>query len=360
MELERYAGEPDVARLIGQVKGKKVDRVPHLEALIDDSHVEKILGRHAGNTLAYDGDPAKGSAGAAGRPMYGKDFVEFNRLVGQDVCIVESIWTPIKKRSEDGALLRITDRSVKTRRDWEQVILLGEADIEDRLRYVREYKEAVKGTHQGVMLLGCCIFTSLYEFIVGLTDFMMMCVEQRELVEQMLDVSADYFQKLVAGAVKEGIDILNFDDDVAWKKGLMLPPRLFKEIWLPRAQKVISPALDAGIPVLFHSDGRIDDIVESLIDIGIVCINPLDPYGIDYRDYKRRFGDRVALWGNVDVEYPLAHGTPQDVEKDVLVHMEVMKPGGRYVAGSSHSITNFVPHDNFIAMINATHRYGAY
>jgi hypothetical protein len=40
--------------------------------------------------------------------------------------------------------------------------------------------------------------------------------------------------------------------------------------------------------------------------------------------------------------------------------MEVLKPGGRWIAGSSHSVTNFVPHDNFIAMINAIHRYGVY
>ena len=123
---------------------------------------------------------------------------------------------------------------------------------------------------------------------------------------------------------------------------------------------MIRPALDAGIPVLFHSDGKIDDIVESLIDIGIQCINPLDPYGIDYRDYKKRFGSRVALWGNIDVEFPLAHGTVEDVERDVRAHMEVLKPGGRYVAGSSHSVTNFVPHENFVAMINAFHKYGCY
>ena len=360
MELEPYIGEPDVARLIAQVRGEKVDRVPHLEALIDDSHVEKVLGRYAGNTLAFGGDPAKGASDAAGRPMFGKDFVEFNRRIGQDVCVVEAIWTPFKRICEDGTIVPAVDRHIKSRGDWARVIPPGRAEIEERLGYIREYREAVKGTRQGVELLGCCIFTTLYEFVVGLTDFMMMCIEQRDLIEEMLDVSADYFSQLVAAAVDEGIDVLNFDDDVAWKKGLFLPPKLFKEIWLPRAQRVIQPALDAGIPVLFHSDGKIDDIVESLIDIGIQCINPLDPYGIDYRDYKKRFGSRVALWGNIDVEFPLVHGTVEDVEADVRAHMEVMKPGGRYVAASSHSVTNFVPHENFVAMINAFHRYGCY
>jgi len=44
----------------------------------------------------------------------------------------------------------------------------------------------------------------------------------------------------------------------------------------------------------------------------------------------------------------------------VKKHMEVMKPGGGYVCGSSHSIVDYIPHENFIAMLNAIHKYGLY
>jgi hypothetical protein len=44
----------------------------------------------------------------------------------------------------------------------------------------------------------------------------------------------------------------------------------------------------------------------------------------------------------------------------VIAHAEVLMPGGRWVCGSSHSTPNFVPHENFVAMINAIHRYGRY
>jgi hypothetical protein len=37
-----------------------------------------------------------------------------------------------------------------------------------------------------------------------------------------------------------------------------------------------------------------------------------------------------------------------------------MKPGGRWEAASSHSIVNYIPHENFVTMINAVHRYGRY
>ena len=103
MKIEAYVGEPDVQRLIAQIYGQKVDRVPNLENLVDDSHVEKILGRFAGNTLAYGGDPAKGASEATGRPMFARDFVELNRVTGQDVLLMEAIWTPFRKLNPRGS-----------------------------------------------------------------------------------------------------------------------------------------------------------------------------------------------------------------------------------------------------------------
>ena len=40
--------------------------------------------------------------------------------------------------------------------------------------------------------------------------------------------------------------------------------------------------------------------------------------------------------------------------------MAVLKPGGRWIAGSSHSIVNYLPHENFVAMINTIHKCGVY
>ncbi len=360
VKLEPFVGDSDVERFKAVLRGEKVDRVPNFENLVDDQHVTKLLGRFAGNTLAIGGDPAKGASEATGRPMHAKDFVEFAQIVGQDVLVMEALWTPFKKRQPDGSLVPAMNRSVKSRQDWEAVVMPDDADIEEKMQYVREYVEATKGTRIGMVLLCAAIFQTLYEFVVGLADAMKMCYEERELMEEMLDASADYYAKMVKVAVAEGLDVVYMADDFAWKEGLFIPPQLFKEIWLPRAQRVIEPALSAGALVIFHSDGKVDDAMDWLIDMGITGFNPMDPYGIDYRAYKKRYGNRITLMGNIDVEFPLVHGTPADVEQDVKAHMDVLKPGGRYIAGSSHSITNFIPHDNYITMLNAIHQYGVY
>jgi hypothetical protein len=57
---------------------------------------------------------------------------------------------------------------------------------------------------------------------------------------------------------------------------------------------------------------------------------------------------------------PLIKGSPQDVEDGIRELCRVMKPGGRWEAASSHSIVNYIPHENFVTMINALHKYGRY
>ena len=361
MDFEKYIGEPDKQRLIDAMKRRPVDRVPNSEGLIEDKHVERMLGRKAGNTMSVGGDMAKGEASSDSmRPMLARDYIEVCNIIGQDAISVADLWTPFKKMDENGEWVAAFDKSTKNLKDFRKLKMPDDSDIGRTLKYVREYKEAVKGTKIGVSFGGGCLCQTLYEFVVGMEDFMLACYEDRDFIEEIMEVSTEYWVRFNKIIVKEGVDIFSIGDDIAFKTGLFIPPRLFKEIWVPRMARMIEPALEAGIPVQFHSDGKIDEIMDDLIEMGVDAVNPMDPYSIDYRDYKKRYGSRVTLTGNIDVEFPLAKGTPEDVEKDVKEHMDILKPGYGYIAGSSHSIVNYIPYDNFVTMINAIHKYGTY
>ena len=87
--------EPNIKRLLATLRGEAADRVPNFEILIEDLHVEALLGRQAGNTLGVGGDPAKGSSAGEGvRPMYPQDYIELCRKIGQDAIALECLWTP--------------------------------------------------------------------------------------------------------------------------------------------------------------------------------------------------------------------------------------------------------------------------
>jgi len=89
--ISPYPGEPDINRLIAALKMQPVDRVPNFEIYYEDKHVEKFLGRPAGNTLAYGGDPAKGIVDPdIVRPMFPNDFIDLCNIIGQDAMVFDS------------------------------------------------------------------------------------------------------------------------------------------------------------------------------------------------------------------------------------------------------------------------------
>ncbi len=362
-KLDSYIGEPDIDRLLATFRREPVDRVPNFEVLYEDQHVKKFLARFAGNTLAFGGDPAKGADTEQGRPMYPNDYLDLCEIIGQDVIGFDAgIWTPYRKKNKEGNLVPAYKKDMKTRKDYKELVLDSEGQIDDVKKYLKEYKDAIASRNSKIGVTGFygCLLQTLYEFVIGMNDFMMMVYEDRDLVEEMLEESTVHYCKTTKALVDGGVDFVFIGDDVAFKTGLFISPKLMKEIWVPRMARIFEPAVNAGIPVMFHSDGRIDDIVEDLIDMGLSCLNPLDPYGVDYVDYKKRYGDKLCLSGNVDIEYPLSKGTPKDIEADVKKHMEILKPGYGYIATCSHSIVNYIPHENVIAYINSIHKYSKY
>jgi len=361
--IENFTGRPDKERLLAAFKREPIDRVPNFEILIEDKHVEKFLGRYAGNTLAYGGDPAKGADAEQGRPMYPDDYLDLCEIIGQDVIMFDGgLWTPFKRYDEKGDLVPAFNKSVKNRKDFDSLFLDSENNIKNTVNYIKEYKRAIEKRKSkiGTSVIYGCLIQTLYEFVVGMNDFMMMVYENRDLIEDMLEISCKHYVDMTKAIVAEGVDFIFPADDVAFKTGLFIPPEIFKELWTSRMKKIFEPAVNAGVPIMFHSDGKIDDIIEDLIDMGLDCLNPMDPYGVDYREYKKRYGDRLCLSGNMDIEFPLSKGTPEDVDADVKAHMEVLKPGYGYVATVSHSIVNYIPHKNVIAYFNAIHKYGRY
>ena len=46
-------------------------------------------------------------------------------------------------------------------------------------------------------------------------------------------------------------------------------------------------------------------------------INPIEPPTMDIEKVKKEYGDKIALWGNIDLIHTLPHGTVEEVEAEV-------------------------------------------
>ncbi len=150
-------------------------------------------------------------------------------------------------------------------------------------------------------------------------------------------------------------------DDIAYKGRLMFSPKFLRETFLPCLKRMMRPLKEAGIRVIYHSDGDLTEILDDLVEAGIDGLNPIEPAaGMDIGRLKRRYGGRLILVGNVDCSQVLPLGSVEDVRRAVRACVRAASPGGGHFIGSSSEVTPSTPVENVLAFYEACREYGRY
>jgi len=139
-----------------------------------------------------------------------------------------------------------------------------------------------------------------------------------------------------------------------------MSPEHFEEFVLPGLQRVVKTAKKHGAFFVKHTDGNVWPILDLIVDTGIDAFNPIQPDVMDIKEVKRRYGDKIALIGNIDCGSLLCHASPRQVEDVVRQTIRDAGPGGGYIVSSSNSVHAGVKTENYLAMLKAVKRYGSY
>lgn len=187
-------------------------------------------------------------------------------------------------------------------------------------------------------------------------------VLEDEKATVILDAITDRRVATARAYAEAGVDILATGDDVAMQNGLMMS-RPFWRRWLqPRLCRVIEASREANPDILvwYHSDGKIDDLVPDLMEIGVDILNPVQPECVDHRWIKATYGDQLAFSGGLGVQSILPFGTPDEVREHVKETIEVLGADGGLIVGPSHVLERDTPLENILTMLEAIGTYGVY
>ena len=176
------------------------------------------------------------------------------------------------------------------------------------------------------------------------------------LMDQILDIQMGMCNEILT-EIGEQIDVVVNFDDLAIQDRLLVSPATYAEILEPRLRRLFDFIhTKTSAKLLHHSDGAIKPIINSLIDIGVDAVNPVQvsAKGMDnLKQLKQEYGDRIAFWGGIDTQHLLPFGTPEEVYTKVQSIIEEMNIDGGYVLCSVHNIQKDVPAENVIAMFSA-------
>ncbi|HUT73520.1 MAG TPA: uroporphyrinogen decarboxylase family protein [Armatimonadota bacterium] len=198
-------------------------------------------------------------------------------------------------------------------------------------------------------------------FLMGFEAFSFALVDQPNLVAAVVERIGEILCQVVENTA--GMDFVGaqwLNDDMGFKGGTLVSPAVLRQYIFPTQRRICEIAHRHGKPVLMHSCGRLDEIMDELIDdIGIDARHSFEDVIMPVWEAKRRWGDRVALLGGVDMDV-LARGTEDEVRAYTRRCIEECAPGGGWALGSGNSVANYVPTANFLAMLDEGRRCGRY
>ncbi|MBM3854710.1 MAG: methyltransferase, partial [Verrucomicrobia bacterium] len=117
-------------------------------------------------------------------------------------------------------------------------------------------------------------------------------------------------------------------DDWGSQNSLLMSPATWRRLLKPLYAEYVRIAHDAGKKFFVHSDGHILELYPELIEIGVDAVNS-QLFCMDLEEVARRCRGRITLWGEIDRQRLLPHGTKEEVRDAVRrVHSFFWRDGG--------------------------------
>jgi len=159
-----------------------------------------------------------------------------------------------------------------------------------------------------------------------------------------------------------GVDLVWIGDDLGTQRSLVMSPVQYREWYRPRHRQIVAHlrAIRPEAKIAFHCCGHVTPLIPDLVEIGIDVLEAVQAEAMDVPALKREFGRDIAFWGGVGAQSVLELGTPAQVREGVRQTLQVMAPGGGYIAAPCHTLTEHVSWENVLAFHEAMLAYGAY
>lgn len=108
--------------------------------------------------------------------------------------------------------------------------------------------------------------------------------------------------------------------DIAGGGGPVISPAFLREFYFPHVRRALEPLVEAGVRMVWHSDGYIHPIVDDILACGVSGLQGFqEEYGVDITDIARRRtvdGKKLALFAGLSSAATLPHGSLAEVRRE--------------------------------------------
>ena len=205
---------------------------------------------------------------------------------------------------------------------------------------------------------GFAHFAELLTWLMGYETLCFSLYDQRDLVAAISERLLGFYRKMLARILQfDRVKLVWGSDDMGFRSATLISPDDLREFVLPGHKLMAEMSHAAGRPYLLHTCGNVEEIMEDLIeDVGIDARHSFEDTIERVEEVNEKYGERIALLGGIDVDF-MCRANEEQIRARVRRTLELCNPGGGYCLGSGNSVANYIPLDNYLAMMDEGRRF---
>ncbi len=190
--------------------------------------------------------------------------------------------------------------------------------------------------------------------LVGYESLCMLIADDPDLVQEIFDAVGSRlvrYYEIVSPHPMVGAVISN--DDWGFSTQTMLRPEQMRRYVFPWHKRIVEAIHDAGRPAILHSCGRLDDVMDDIIDdMRYDGKHSYEDKIMPVEDAYERWGRRIAILGGIDVDF-VCRRTPDEIRARCLAMLDRSRERGGYALGTGNSVPWYLPAEHYFAMTSA-------
>jgi uroporphyrinogen decarboxylase len=190
--------------------------------------------------------------------------------------------------------------------------------------------------------------------LVGYERLCYLAIDDPALVEDVFtEVGTRLVRYHTLCARQQGIGAMVSSDDWGFKSQTMLPPTMLRKYVFPWHKQIAEAIHAAGHPAMLHSCGRVMPVMDDIVDdMRFDGKHSYEDTICSVEEMYELYHERIAILGGIDMDF-LCRSTPEKVHARSKAMLERAAGRGGYALGAGNSIPEYVPMENYFAMISA-------
>lgn len=220
-------------------------------------------------------------------------------------------WGCVFKNIQDGIIGEVETPIIPDISDWKSVQPPYEQLPENAQDAYDQISHYYDSTDKFVLANICPRPWERYQFLRGTENAMMDVMFPEEGGRDLLMAIHEFYLQEMEFWVKADVDAIMFMDDWGAQDQLLIPPRIWRELFKPLYKDYCDLAKAHDKFIFMHSDGHISEIYDELVEVGVDALNS-QLFCMDMADLEQRVKGKITFWGEIDRQHILPSKNPQD------------------------------------------------